>query len=376
MTRGVMVFLALLYVSMSAVASAQALETYRHTPGFTGFSLSDWQEIISSLQSGNLSASEAQKAASTIGTLINQTSQLGVSSSSLNQSLEALYSYFHLSSGNYTESDILNALSLLNNTDVKNTLTSLFFSYMFENRSVSDSDILSALERIETLWRQGKLTPSDYALALKLLSILARSEGYTYLSDRLDSESMRVAADALKAVTSQLPNLIPPNLGQPQTPTSGVKIGGLPSAAFPLFPLLSYLSIPEGLQTIVLVATVVATSILLSYLAPRLVGKVSALWSPTARRVKKLVAYAGRWGEAVEYYWRAVARIERATGVRLSPSNTHREYYNAVKSALGGLSPSFGRLTEIYEARRYAGDSRRDLDEEARRLYGDLVGKL
>ncbi|MGC9011587.1 DUF4129 domain-containing protein [Thermogladius sp.] len=373
MTRGVVVFLVLLYVSLSTVASAQALETYRHTPGFTGSSLSDWQEIISSLQSGNLSASEAQKAASTIGTLINQTSQLGASSSSLNQSLEVLYSYFHLSSGNYTESDILNALSLLNNTDVKNMLTSLFFSYMFENRSVSESDILSALERIETLWRQGKLTPADYALALKLLSILARSEGYTNLSDRLDSESMRVAADALKALTSQLPNLIPPYLGQPQTPTSGVRIGGLPSAAFPL---LSYLSIPEGLQTIVLVATVVATSILLSYLAPRLVGKVSALWSPTARRVKRLIAHAGRWGEAVEYYWRAVAKVERATGVRLSPSNTHREYYNAVKSALGGLSQSFGRLTEIYEARRYAGDSRRDLDEEARRLYGDLVAKL
>uniref|UniRef100_A0A7J3Y0W4 DUF4129 domain-containing protein n=1 Tax=Thermogladius calderae TaxID=1200300 RepID=A0A7J3Y0W4_9CREN len=370
MTRLGTVILILLPVVVGVwgnIAFTQQLESYRHTPGFSGYSLSDWQEILNALTKGNLTPSEAQMAASLIGSLANQSSQSQPIGSASNASLNALYEYFTLSSGNFGETDIMNAISLLNNSNIRDLLYS-----MFTGRNVSSSDIMQALNLLNDMWRGGEISTTDYMLALKLLSILAQSQGYTDLSGRLDYESMKVAASLMNNLTSILQNLIPYTSQNYPAPT-GVGLGAPPQL---FLPSLKYLSVPQGLQTTIVTILVVAAAILLFFLAPRVAVKARSLNLLAYKRLERLLAEAGRWGEAVRLYWRAVSRVESSTGRRMLPSETHREYYNAVEASMGPSSALFKRLTEIYEARRFAGDSRRELDDEARRLYGELSGKL
>ena len=349
------------------IAFTQQLEPNRHTPGFSGYSLSDWQEILNALTKGNLTPSEAEIAASLIGSLANQSSQSQPTGSASNASLNALQEYFTLSSGNFSEADIMNAISLLNNSNIRDLLYS-----MFTRKNASSSDVMQALNLLNDMWGRGEISTTDYMLALKLLSILAQSQGYTDLSKRLDYMSMKVAVSLMNNLTSILPNLTPYTPQNYPAPT-GVGLGTAPQL---ILPSLEYLSVPQGLQTTIVTILVGAAAILLFLLAPRIAVKVRSLNPLAYKKLERLLAEAGRWGEAVRLYWRAVSRVESSTGRRMLLSETHREYYNAVEASMGSSSALFKRLTEIYEARRFAGDSRRELDDEARRLYGELSGKL
>ncbi|WP_440059140.1 DUF4129 domain-containing protein [Thermogladius sp. 4427co] len=343
----------------------------RHTPGFTGSS-TDYilDEIINALRNGNLTAGQAAEAYNILSSLANQTATSTSSPStgiSVNETTRALSEYFYLASGNYSASDLLNAINMINNSAIRDILSKLLTS-----GNVSRSDIEKASSFINQLLLNGEISQEDYMLALKLLSAIAGYYGYSDLSKELDNKAMNTALELLMSIRDQLSNT-GKSLNFSISGNTGFGTAGHPQFILPsLMYIRSSLSRAIGLYLAIFSAALMAL-ILLYYARGVISSKISGYL--VSRRLSNIVERARIWGDAVLYYWRSVEEIEKIARIDFSPYETHREFLKKVERRLGNVYNIFSRLTEIYEIRRYAGLKNSELDEEARRLYGELRGK-
>jgi hypothetical protein len=126
--------------------------------------------------------------------------------------------------------------------------------------------------------------------------------------------------------------------------------------------------IPLGLLALTLVAGAAVVLFLGSH---RLAAAVSSVAAGIARRRGDRPELGGA-PPVLKLYWAAVRVAERASGVRMEASATHREFLAVTEGRLGGLEKPFKELTRCYELCRYAGIASGRLEERALRHYGEM----
>jgi len=234
------------------------------------------------------------------------------------------------------------------------------------------SGLLGALERSRS---NGSLSPRAYAAALELLRrVLERSgDPQAAAVERRQVDAIREAL--IEASRSGLLSKLIEKIGwlhaEHQERGSGAggrkrgfSVGG-PAAE------LGLPSAPPGLLALILLAGLSALAFLGSQRLATLIAGAAAGVAGRLRGDRRAEPGDGA-PPVIKLYWAGVRIAERASGVGMEASMTHREFLSAVENRLGPLREPFKALTQAYELNRYASVTSRDLEEEALRRYEEI----
>ena len=228
----------------------------------------------------------------------------------------------------------------------------------------------SVLEAIEEARSKGSLSPQAYIAALELLKrILERRGEDSGWIERRQVEAVREAlmeasrSGLLQEAIAKLGNVYAQ--AQAWSPSFEGGQSMLPKLRAPE----ASISLPRMSVDVLLLALVALLAAIAAFNAARLAPFLEEL---TGRR--GALESASSLPLALKLYWGAVRLVERATGVTMSNSTTHREYLGEVSGKLGGLLKPFRDLTEAYELYRFAGVRGEELEAKARRAYNELAG--
>jgi hypothetical protein len=265
----------------------------------------------------------------------------------------------------FSNISVYEAISRIQNEDLRELLEKLYGL----NRTLTTDEILLVLNYLRSLRTQGTLTPSDELLALKALTDLAGSGDAS-----LHTSLLYAMLEVIKSLEarrdlgplSPLPNLLPfqPEgyLSQGSSAyTRSRIIGKLPLPTFPGFPVFPHASLDQLVPYLGVVMIAATLLTLLRYLKPpglevfgRLLNKIKV--GLMRRQIRSDQELAGIFDPYLKAYWSSVKLTELMTGVRRSPSTTHREFFIQVKSLLReDLARLFREVTMGYELYRYAG---------------------
>lgn len=276
--------------------------------------------------------------------------------------------------------------------------------------SLTKEDLLAYLELLRSWYNSlpsvNASDVADYYTALQAMKALANLSGNSDVVWVADAELARVADALVRAMkehgehASELPRLPLDEIGvsvppPPEALPVAVEVveasvepllgnpapaGGLPSAGMPAPPSLSPPPIqiePGHVVPLAALAGVLATLLFATKLRFTGVPKLRAFGLRAASELAGLAKRGaqGPLSGVVEVYWAASKYVEEVYGVRRLATDTHREFLEKARSAIGDDAPFFEKLTQLYELARYAGRDDPTLHEAAIRAYSLLREK-
>jgi hypothetical protein len=265
-------------------------------------------------------------------------------------------------------------LDMIDNPSIRRMMESLLES-LNTTGSTSPYEVSGLLGVLESSRSNGSLSPQAYAAALELLRRVLERGGdpQAAVVERRQVDAIREAL--IEASRSGLLSKLIEKIGwlHAEYQKRGSGAGGQKEGGFGLGvrapPLeLELPRIPLGLLALTLVAGAAVVLFLSSH---RLAAVVSSVASGIAWRRGDRPELGGA-PLVTKLYWAAVRIAERASGVRMEASMTHREFLSATEGRLGPLREPFKALTQAYELYRYAGITGRDVEERALRHYEEM----
>ena len=260
-------------------------------------------------------------------------------------------------------------LEMVGDPELRNLLESLIADGNTDPREVA-----RLLDMLEDARSRGLIPPQAYVAALELLRRLLEGSN--------DPQAVAVERRQVNAVLGALVEAsrsgllsglltriseLSAGLQRAGSSPDGPRGGSGPGVRAP--PLeLKPPRIPLGLLALTLIAGVAVVLFLNSH-------RLAAIVSSAAAGIAWWRGVRLELGDAplvTKLYWAAVRVVERASGVRMEASMTHREFLAMTEGRLGPLAEPFKALTQAYELHRYAGLDSRELEEQALRHYEEM----
>jgi hypothetical protein len=264
-------------------------------------------------------------------------------------------------------------LDMIDNPSIRRLMESLLES-LNTTGSTGPYEVSSLLGVLESSRSNGSLSPQAYAAALELLRRVLERSGSPQVAavERRQVDAIKEAL--IEASKSGLLSKLIEKIGwlhaetQKWGSSTGDQKGGL-SIGGPAVEL----RLP-GVPPVLLALTLLAGLSVLVFLgSQRLATLIAGAAAGIAERLRgDRRAELGDAPPVLKLYWAGVRIAERASGVRMEASATHREFLAMTGGRLGGLEKPFEELTRCYELYRYAGIAGRDVEEQASKHYEEM----
>lgn len=311
-----------------------------------------------------------------------------ISSETISKFLESMYKALgNISTGSMglgkenVSQSLYNISKQISDEKLRRELINIANSYA-ANSSIDRKALLKAIE----LATNSNASLSDVVQFLNAIRGLAQAEGYkdivtvsenalARLIEKLANSSMLqnqkgFVEQVPQKIVEALPRLLQmpgsiPSLGM--TPPQMV----VPTAQMPSI----FLSIDTRTAILLLGIVIVATLVIVfrSAIANNFKAMLTRRGVIGAReRYAKTFAQGVR--KAIANYWRAVEFVEKVYMAKKEDWMTHREYLALASTSLKEHKNVFERITQLYEAARFAHDQREEIDEESEKFLNILIG--
>jgi hypothetical protein len=268
-------------------------------------------------------------------------------------------------------------LDMIDNPSIRRLMESLLES-LNTTGSTGPYEVSGLLGVLESSRSNGSLSPQAYAAALELLRRVLERGGDPQVAvvERRQVDAIREAL--IEASRSGLLSKLIEKIGwlhaeyQKWGSSAGDRKRGF-SIGGPAVEL-GLPSVPPGLLALTLLA---GLSILVFLGSQRLATLIAGATAGIAERLRgDRRAEPGDGAPPVlKLYWAGVRIAERASGVRMEASVTHREFLAMTEGRLGGLEKPFKELTRCYELHRYAGIASGELEKQALKHYNEIASR-
>jgi hypothetical protein len=256
---------------------------------------------------------------------------------------------------------------LLSNPDISQLIASVS----------ADNPPINVLGVLDSLFRGGRISLSEYIAALELLKRISVNQGLQGDALAIDKMQLEIIRQLIISRTAEglvrgLANiLVSSNISSQQIQTGHVNNEGNVYLGYRPYPI--YLPLPGGILSmdqpymfLALLGFLAAVAIIAIGIPRKRLRRTSIRGKDEAQRISQ-----SRFTGIVRIYWRAVeilsARVPRGR------SETHREYLEKVRRTIR-VPGAFEDLTEIYERVRYAHEPEERYYERALKDYRELGG--
>ncbi|MFZ8823900.1 MAG: DUF4129 domain-containing protein [Desulfurococcales archaeon] len=241
----------------------------------------------------------------------------------------------------------------------------------------ADNPPINVLGVLDSLFRGGRISLSEYIAALELLKRISVNQGLQGDALAIDKMQLEIIRQLIISRTAEglvrgLANiLVSSNISSQQIQTGHVNNGGNVYLGYRPYPI--YLPLPGGVLSmdqpymfLALLGFSAVVAIIAIGIPRKRLRRTSIRGKDEAQRISQ-----SRFTGIVRIYWRAVeilsARVPRGR------SETHREYLEKVRRTIR-VPGAFEDLTEIYERVRYAHEPEERYYERALKDYRELGG--
>ncbi len=249
-------------------------------------------------------------------------------------------------------------------------------SQLIANVSAGNPPI-NVLGVLDSLFRGGRISLSEYIAALELLKRISTNQGLqgdALAIDKMQLEIIRqlIISRTAEGLVKGLANiLVSSNISSQQIQTGQVSNGGGVYLGYQPYPI--YLPLPGGIPSmdqLYMSLALLGFLALVAIIAIRIPRKSFRRTSMRGGEEAQWISQS-RFTGIVRIYWRAVEIL--STRVPRGRSETHREYLEKVRRTIRD-SGAFEDLTEIYERVRYAHEPEERYYVRALKDYRELGG--
>lgn len=261
---------------------------------------------------------------------------------------------------------------------LKRLLSNPEISQLIANISTGNSPI-GLLGALDSLFRGGRISLSEYIAALELLKRISISQGLQGDALAIDKMQLEIIRQLIISRTAEglvrgLANILASsNISSQQIQARQAGGGDNVYLGYRYQPYPIFLPLPGGIlgmdQLYIALALLGLSSIaaiIIIGIPKRLLKKASLGSGDEARRIS-LPSFTG----VIRIYWRAVEILSKR--IPRDGSETHREYLEKVRRNIENPK-AFEDLTEVYERVRYAHEPEERYYERALKDYRELEG--